>query len=382
MLRYMTAGESHGEGLVAIIDGFPSGVAIDTVKINRELKRRMLGYGRGGRMKIEDDAVNIMSGLRKKRTIGGPLALVIKNRDSKIDFLPSITKARPGHADLAGALKFNDPDIRNVLERASARETAARVAVGACARILLAEFDVDILSHVVSIGTVMADTSGRGKACLAPTEFYKIRTLAERSDLRCVDPKKEALMKKEIDKAARDGDTLGGIAEVIVRGLKPGLGTYVQWDRRLDGRLARACMAIPAVKGVEIGAGFKLAGIRGSEAHDDIRYEKKKGFYHGSNNAGGLEGGMTNGENIILRVAMKPIATLAKPLQSVDIVTKKTVRAQVERSDTCAVPACGVIAEAAVSFEIADAMVEKFGGDSLTEMLRNYQGYVNQMRDF
>jgi len=334
----------------------------------------MLGYGRGGRMLIEKDKAEIMSGLRNKRTIGSPIAMIIKNWDNSIDDMPSISKARPGHADLAGALKYNDPDIRNILERASARETAARVAVGACAKILLSEFDVDIQSHVVSIGTVRVDTIGM--------DFYKIRTLAEGSDLRCIDAKKASLMKKEIDKAAKAGDSLGGIVEIIVRGVVPGLGTHVQWDRRLDGRLAADLMGIPAVKGVEVGAGFDLAGRRGSHAHDEIRYDKRNGFHRTTNNAGGLEGGMTNGENIVLRLAMKPIATLTKPLRSVDIISKKPARAQVERADTCAVPACGVVAEAVVAVEIANAMIEKFGGDSLAEMKRNFAGYIAQMKRF
>lgn len=374
MIRYMTAGESHGEALLAIVDGLPAGLTIDKVYIDRELKRRMVGYGRGGRMRIEKDSVKIISGVRKTKTIGSPVGIMIANRDFSIDRLPSITKARPGHADLAGSLKYNMKDIRNVLERASARETAARVAVGALAKLFLSQFGIDILSHVVSIGRFRADTEGLA--------FSKIRSLAERSDLRCADKGAEKVMKKEIDSAKKDGDTLGGVCEVIARGVPVGLGSYVQWDMRLDANLARALMSIPAVKGVDIGGGFELAILRGSEVHDEIVYGKLTGFKRKTNNAGGLEGGVTNGENIVLRVAMKPIATLMTPLESVDIGTKKKTKAQVERADVCAVPACGVIAESVSAIEIASAMTTKFGGDSIDEMKRNYGGYKKQIRKF
>lgn len=373
MLRYMTAGESHGEALISIVDGFPSGVLVNLSRIDKELKRRKVGYGRGSRMKIEEDRVKILSGLRKKKTIGSPLAMLIKNKDFSIDRLSSISKARPGHADLAGALKYNEKDIRNILERASARETAQRVAVGALAKILLSEFGIDVLSHVISIGSVQAKTKD--------LSFLKIRTLVENSDLRCVDKSAMTKMKQEIDKAKKEGDTLGGICEIIARGVPAGLGSYAQWNRRLDASLARALMSVPAVKGVEIGGGFGLARLKGSLVHDEILYDKS-GFKRKTNNAGGLEGGISNGENIVARIAMKPIATLMSPLESIDIISKKKTKAQVERADVCAVPACGVISEAVLAIEIANAMLEKFSGDSLVEMKRNFEGYKTQIKKF
>ena len=374
MIRYMTAGESHGEALLAIIDGLPAGLKIDRLRINKELKRRMTGYGRGGRMKIEKDKAKILSGLRKEVTIGSPLAILIENKDFSINSLKAITKARPGHADLSGALKYNVKDIRSILERASARETATRVAVGALAKILLSEFNVDVLSHVVSIGPVEADTEGLSSK--------RIRQAAEKSPLRCADKFAETLMKKEIDDAKRQGDTVGGVCEVIITGVPVGLGSYVQWDKRLDANLARGLMAIPAIKGVSVGEGFDLAVIRGSRAHDEIIRDKKSAFRRKTNNAGGIEGGISNGEDIVVKVAMKPIATLRKPLESIDIKTKKSAKAQVERADVCAVPACGVIAEAVATIEIANAMIEKFGGDSLGEMKRNFNGYIKQVKEF
>lgn len=374
MLRYMTAGESHGEFLVAILDGIPSGLKINASLIDKELSRRMIGYGRGGRMKIEKDKSKIISGIRKNKTTGSPISILIKNKDFTIDRLPSISKARPGHADLAGALKFNEKDIRNILERASARETASRVALGAIAKILLLEFGIDILSHVISIGSVKIHRTG--------LSFKKIRDLAEKSILRCCDKAQEIVMKKEIDRARDLGDTLGGVCEVIIKGVPVGLGSLSQWDRRLDGNLAKAIMSIPAVKGLSIGGGFDIAAKRGKDVHDIILYDKAKGFHRLTNNAGGLEGGISNGEDIILKVAMKPISTLARPLSSIDIVTKRKVKAQVERADVCAVPSCGVVAEAVSAMEIANAMVEKFGGDSLTEVKRNFKGYLGQIKKF
>lgn len=352
MLRYMTAGESHGEALVAILDGMPSGLNIDVSSIDKDLSRRMMGYGRGGRMRIEKDRAKILSGVRKNKTTGGPISILIKNKDFTIDKLAAVTRARPGHADLAGALKFGEKDIRNILERASARETAIRVAVGALTKILLSEFGVSALSRVISIGKVG------------------------------VTAKNNSLIRAEIDKARKSGDTLGGINEIVIKGVPVGLGSLSQWDRRLDGNLARCLMSIPAVKGVSIGGGFDLAGKRGSEVHDVILYNKAKGFHRRTNNAGGLEGGITNGEDIILRIAMKPISTLGKPLDSIDIKTKKKIKAQVERADVCAVSACGVVCEAVSAIEIANAMIEKFGGDSLVEMKRNYNGYVEQIKNF
>ncbi|MFH1790514.1 MAG: chorismate synthase [Candidatus Omnitrophota bacterium] len=374
MIRYMTAGESHGRALTAIVDGIPSGLAVEASRIDRELKRRMAGYGRGGRMKIEKDRAVILSGVRKGRTTGAPVCILIENKDFAIDRLPAVTKARPGHADLAGAMKYGAKDIRDVLERASARETAARVAVGAVARMLLGEFRIDVMSHVVSIGPVKADTGG--------LTFLKLRSLAEGSSVRCADRRADALMKKEIDKARLDGDTLGGVCEIVIKGAPAGLGSYAAWDLRLDAGLARCLMSIPAVKGVEIGAGFEASGMRGSCVHDEISYDGGNGFSRRTNRAGGLEGGVTNGEDIVLKIAMKPIATLMKPLSSVDIISKKAARAAVERADVCAVPACGVIDEAVAAIEIAGAMAVKFGGDSVAEMKRNFSGYMSQLRRF
>jgi len=374
MIRYMTAGESHGEALVSIIDGIPFGLSIDKAFIDNELKKRMLGYGRGQRMKIELDQAKILSGVRKGKTIASPLCILIKNKDFSIDTLPSISKARPGHADLAGALKFNEKDIRNILERASARETAARVACGAVVKLLLAEFGIDVLSHVVSIGPIQAQTHG--------LSFDRIKKLSLKSDLRCADKTAEELMKSQIDIARSEGDTLGGVSEIIFNNVPPGLGSFSQWDRRLGANLGQALLSIPATKGVEIGGGFNLAGLRGSHVHDQILSLKKGVVQRQSNNAGGLEGGMTNGENIVLRIAMKPISTLAKPLKSIDIKSKKIVKAQVERADVCAVSSCGVIAEAVSAIVIANAMIEKFGGDSIDEMKRNFKGHKEAMKRF
>lgn len=374
MLRYLTSGESHGKCMLAILDGMPSGLKIDESLINEELYRRMSGYGRGARMKIEADKAEILSGLRRSRTIGSPVAVMISNVDQSIAKLPIILEPRPGHADLAGAIKYDRDDIRDVLERASARETVARVSVGAICKMLLAEFDIRITSHVMVVGNVESRPNNLG--------FRQIVTLAEKSPVRCADNAASRLMRKEIDMAAAAGDTLGGIFEVIVNGVPPGLGSYAQWDRRLDGILAGAVMSIQAVKGVSFGAGFDIATRRGSAVHDEIFYSKDKGFFRKTNNAGGVEGGMTNGEDIRIRAAMKPIATLKKPLASVNIKTKKPFKATVERSDTCAVPAAGVIGEAVVAVEIANAMIGKFGGDSLGEMRRNFDGYLEQVKKF
>ncbi len=374
MLRYMTSGESHGEAMLAILDGMPSGLKIEESKINRDLGRRMFGYGRGKRMKIEADKVRLVSGLRKSVTIGSPIAIMIDNIDNSIDKLPAVFNARPGHADLSGAIKYDLKDIRNVLERASARETVARVAIGAIAKALLSEFGIDIASHVTVIGGIEAQTKDLG--------FDRLVSIAEKSPVRCADADASKLMCAEIDDAMDDGDTLGGIFEVIVRGVPVGLGSYAQWDKRIEARLARAVMSIQAVKGVDFGAGFEASGMRGSMVHDEIFYDKKRGFFRTTNNAGGIEGGMTTGEAIVLQAAMKPIATLMTPLESVNIKTKKPVRASVERSDVCAVPAAGVIGESVIAIEIANAMIEKFGGDSLREMKRNYNGYMEQVRKF
>ncbi len=374
MLRYLTSGESHGKCMLAILDGMPSGLKINESSINEELCRRMSGYGRGARMKIEADKAEILSGLRRSRTIGSPIAVMIRNVDQSIEKLPVILEPRPGHADLTGAIKYDRDDVRDVLERASARETVARVSVGALCKILLAEFGIRITSHVMVVGNVASRPNNLG--------FRQIVTLSEKSPVRCADRAASRLICKEIDMAAAEGDTLGGIFEVIVNGVPPGLGSYAQWDRRLDGILAGAIMSIQAVKGVSFGAGFDIATKRGSAAHDEIFYSKGEGFFRKTNNAGGIEGGMTNGEDIRIRAAMKPIATLRKPLASVNIKTKRAFKATVERSDTCAVPAAGVIGESVVAVEIANAMIEKFGGDSVGEMRRNYDGYLEQVKKF
>lgn len=374
MLRYLTSGESHGRCLLTILDGMPAGLSVRKNAIDEELARRMAGYGRGKRMKIESDKARILSGLRESRTIGSPIAMMIENADHSIDRLPAVLEPRPGHADLSGVLKYNLGDVRDVLERASARETAARVSVGAVCRMLLAEFAVKITSHVIAIGSVESKNKG--------LDFDEIVSLSKRSPVRCSDVKASKLMCGEIDKAMKNGDTVGGAFEVIVTGLPPGLGSFTQWDRRIDANLAKALMSIQAVKGVSFGAGFGIAKERGSVLHDEIFYNKSKGFFRKTNNAGGIEGGMTNGEDVIIQAVMKPISTLKRPLASVNIKTKSPIKATVERSDVCAVPAAGVVGEAVVAVEIANAMIEKFGGDSVVEMRRNYLGYIDQIRRF
>lgn len=375
MLRYLTAGESHGKAVLAILEGIPAGLRLIEEKINLELRRRKWGYGRGKRMEIEEDKVEIISGVRKGFTLGSPVALFIKNKDYKIEELPSIVCPRPGHADLAGALKYNTKDIRNILERASARETVARVAVGAICKLLLLEFGIEIASHVIQIGKIKIGNKNLG--------FGKIKDLAENSLLRCIDKSAEKKMCEEIDKAKEKKDTLGGAFEVIIKGVPPGLGSFMQYDLRLDGRLAQAIMAIPSVKAVEIGEGFINAGLFGSEVHDEIYYDKNKGcFYRKTNRAGGIEGGVSNGEAIVLRGYIKPISTLLSPLNSVNIISKKREKATVERADICVVPAGGVIAEAVAAFEIACAMREKFGGDSILEMKNNYQSYIKNLENY
>jgi chorismate synthase len=384
MLRFLTAGESHGELLMGIIEGMPAGLLIRVTDIDRDLGRRQAGYGRGGRMKIEKDSIKIYTGVRWGRTLGSPVGLMVRNKDwenwrDKMSpdamFLNSagpLTRPRPGHADLAGALKYNMADIRNILERSSARETAVRVAVGAVAKRLLEEFGIEVISHVLSIGGVFAK--------VPKTSPKELKRRAEASELRCSDPEAEKRMMKKIDEARAAGDSLGGVIEVIATGAPAGLGSHAHWDRKLDGRLAAALMSIQAIKGVEVGAGFGAANRPGSLVHDEIFWSKKEGFYRKTNMAGGVEGGISNGENITLRVAMKPIPTLMKPLRSVDLASKKPFKASVERSDVCAVPAAGVVAEAAVAFELASAMVEKFGGDHIDEMKRNYHGYVKHLK--
>jgi len=375
MLRYLSAGESHGKCLSAIIEGLPSSLKLEEAFINNELKRRLAGYGRGPRSKgIENDKVEFLSGIRNGLTLGSPLTLKINNNDSSIDKLTAISKPRPGHADLPGALKYNQEDIRNILERASARETAARTAVGAVAKIFLSHFQVIIASHVIALGGVDAHTKG--------LKLNDIIEKAENSDLRCADKAAEKLMKEEISKIENEGDTLGGIFEVIIGGVCPGIGSFVHYDRKLDAILTSALMSIQAIKGVEVGLGFEVAKKAGSQVHDEISYDKKKGFFRKTNNAGGVEGGMSNGEPIIMRCAMKPIPTLRKALESVDIKSKEKFKAQVERSDITAVPAAAVVAEAVVAFELAKLFIEKFGGDSMGEIERNYKAYLQQIEGF
>ncbi|MDO8665105.1 MAG: chorismate synthase [Gemmatimonadales bacterium] len=389
MIRFTTAGESHGRALVAIVEGVPAGLALAADDINRDLARRMKGYGRGARMKIEADEAQLISGVRAGETLGSPIALLIENRDwanwedvmspGARDEPPrrKLTRPRPGHADLAGALKYDRTDARDVLERASARETAARVAAGAVCRKLLAEFGVEIGSHVVSLGGV---TARYHSPLPAP-----LNDASDLSPVRCLDPDAEKEMMARIDAAKDAGDTLGGVAEVVARGVVVGLGSHVSWDRKLDGRLARALMSIPAVKGVEIGLGFGASRVPGSEAHDEIDRAAEGegrvagGFARRSNRAGGLEGGITTGEPLVLRAGMKPISTLMSPLASVDLATGRAAKAQSERSDVTAVPAMGVIAEAMTAIVLAGACVEKFGGDSLTEMRRNYDSYMARL---
>jgi len=375
MLRYMTAGESHGKGLMVILDGVPAGLEMDGEFINAELRRRMHGYGRGRRMAIEADTADIVAGCRKGVTIGSPVGMLVENRDFKIDELPDVKCPRPGHADLAGIQKYDLNDARDVLERASARETAARVAAGAVAKLLLKVFGIRVLSHITMIGGIEADTEALG--------FDEILSLAdtEKSELRCADKEAEKAMIKKIDEAMASGDTLGGTFEVIVEGVPPGLGSYAQWDRRLDGDLARAVMSIQAVKAVSIGKGIESAGLPGSGVHDAIRYDSSgKAYKRDTNNAGGIEGGVTNGSDLVVSGFMKPIATLNTPLDSVDIDTKNTAKAATERADVTAVPACGVVAEAVVALEIASAFTDKFGGDSVSEIRRNHDAYIEGLK--
>ncbi|ACX51804.1 chorismate synthase [Ammonifex degensii KC4] len=384
MLRYLTAGESHGQALLTIIEGMPAGLWLTADYIDRQLERRQGGYGRGARQRIERDRVEILSGVRGGFTLGSPIALKIANRDwenwrevmnpgleARLDERV-ITRPRPGHADLAGALKYAFYDLRNVLERASARETVARVAAGAVARRFLEELGITLAGQVVQIGEVKA-TPAEG----TPEE---IRSQADASPVYCPDPQASAAMVEAIERAEKAGDTLGGIFEVRVYGVPPGLGSYVHWDRRLDGRLAQALMSIPGIKGVEIGLGFALASLPGSRAHDEIFYSPVQGYYRVTNRAGGLEGGVTNGEPIVVRAVMKPIPTLRKPLRSVDMFTKEPVAAAYERADICAVPAACVIGEAVVAWEIAAACLEKFGGDTMAELKESFLRYKTRIR--
>jgi chorismate synthase len=388
MLRCLTAGESHGPELVAVIEGAPAGFEIDIARINHDLARRQKGYGRGGRMAIEKDEARIVSGIRFGRTMGSPVTFIVENRDFKnwekrMSTDPRdrgeakvVTRPRPGHADLAGALKYNLEDIRDVLERASARETTARVAIGAFARQLIAPFGVQVLGYVVSIGSVEA----KAPPGLSIDDLTRV---TEDSQVRVADPRAESAIIAEIDDCKEQGDTLGGIVEVIAVGLPVGLGSHVQWDRKLDGRLAHALLSLQAVKGVEVGIGFEAARVRGSQLHDEIGYDRElRHFTRHSNNSGGTEGGMSTGEPLRVRVAFKPLSTLMRPLKSADIKSKAEAVGAIERSDVCAIPAAAVIAETVVTFELANAFMEKFGGDSLAEVTRNYRGYLEQVRNF
>ncbi len=393
MFRYLTAGESHGPQLTAIVEGVPAGLKISEEVINADLARRQCGYGRGGRMLIEKDTVEILSGVRWGETIGSPITLCVKNRDwvnwsEKMspderhrDDKIRVTRSRPGHADLPGAMKYNQRDVRNILERSRARETAVRVAVGAVAKAFLARFGIFVCGFMTELGGIKAERPNLPLALL--------KEMAAKSELFTWDAAAEAEMKALIDRMKEAGDTLGGVIEVIVSGAPVGLGSHVQWDRKLDARLAMAVMSIQAIKGVEVGVGFEAARTPGSKVHDEIYYDSSRilhgevtGFYRKTNNAGGIEGGISNGEEIIIRAAMKPIPTLYKPLRSVDIDTKEPFEAAVERSDVCAVPAASVVTEAVVAIEIANLFLEKFGGDSVEEIWRNYESYLDYLQSF
>jgi chorismate synthase len=396
MVRFLTAGESHGQALVAVLEGLPAGLVVDLDAVQSELRRRQGGYGRGRRMAIEDDRAEALSGIRLGRTTGAPVALLVRNKDwanwqhtMSVQPEPAsdatgarrapVTRPRPGHADLAGAIKYGHHDLRDVLERASARETAARVAAGSVARQLLRRFDIEVASHVVAIGSVaVADWT-----CVS---FDRLRAIAPDSPLRCVDPDAETRMIEEIDRARASGDTVGGAFEVIAEGVPAGLGSYVQWDRKLDGRLAQAIMSIPAIKAVGIGTSVRVASLPGSLVHDEILADSRPstrglpGIARPTNRAGGLEGGVTNGEAVRLTGYMKPIATLMKPLASVDLETMADAPAAIERSDVCAVPAAAVVAEAMVCLVLADAFTEKFGGDSIDDIERSYGAWKADLR--
>lgn len=387
-LRYLTAGETHGPQLTAIIEGLPSNLTLDFEALNFQLQRRQKGYGRGRRMQIEKDTAQIVGGVRHGYTTGAPVAIVVENKDwthwkniMNIEPIPGsdeekrrVNRPRPGHADLNGGLKYNLTDLRNVLERSSARETAARVACGAVARQLLEAFGVKIAGQVIRIGEIEAPANN------LPIDELIERT--EASSVRVVDKETEQKMETYIDKIKEEGDSIGGIVECIVEGLPVGLGSYVQSDRKLDGAIAGAVMSINAFKGVEIGIGFEAGKLRGSQVHDEIMYDASQGYYRASNRLGGFEGGMTNGMPVVVRGVMKPIPTLYKPLQSVDIDTKEPFTAQVERSDACAVPAACVVLESVVAWEIAKAFLDKFGGDSLEEIKANYEHYLSQLESY
>jgi chorismate synthase len=390
MLRFETAGESHGECLVATLVGLPAGIPVSLDAVNHELWRRQQGYGRGGRMKIETDRAEIVAGVRHSKTIGSPIAIIVHNQDWKnwTEALPvedaegaedkkkSLTRPRPGHADLAGAIKYNFHDARYVLERASARETTVRVAIGALAKAFLGEFHIEVRGHVIAVG---AERLGR------PATWDEIVALHQKSEvlLSCIDPEAEQRMKSVVDEALRTGDTVGGVFEIVAHNVPPGLGSHITWDTRLDGRLAQAIVSMQAVKGVEIGFAADGAASFGSKVQDTIHYDRAgRRFTRGANRAGGLEGGMTNGEDVLVRGLLKPISTLRRPLESVDLATREPTLAAYERSDVCVVPAAAVIGEAMVALVLAQAFLEKFGGDSLAETRRNFDGYLEQVKNF
>lgn len=387
MLRFTSAGESHGPGLLGILEGIPAGLKIDAEFVNYELTRRQQGYGRGGRMKIESDKAEILSGVRNKITLGTPIAFLIKNDDfinwqdimgsgecSRVDE-KTVRRPRPGHADLAGAMKYNQQDMRNILERSSARETAVRVAVGAFCKILLAGFGIDVVSQVINIGGVAAAALEVNAG-----NVDKVWEIIEKSPVRCADSGRAALMMEAIDNARAAGESLGGRFEVAVLGVPPGLGSHVNWEKRLDSRLAAALMGIPAIKAVEVGAGIENSVAPGSEVHDEIYYTEERGIYRRTNHAGGIEGGMSNGETIWVRGYMKPIPTLMKPLSSVDTLNWQVEKAAYERSDVCAVPAAAVVGEAMTAYVLAQAFLEKFGGDSIGEVSNNFAAYRQYLR--
>ena len=382
MLRYLTSGESHGQSLISILDGIPSNIELDIEKINEELKKRQQGYGRGGRMLIEQDRINIIGGVRGKITLGGPISIEIKNKDYQnwIDYMnpmdkvdlqrKKVSNVRPGHADLVGCLKYDFDDARNVLERSSARETASRVAIGAICKQVLKNFDIEFVSHVVQIGNIKDNKT---------YEFDYIKENVDSSIVRCVNKDIEQKMINEIDKVKKEGDTLGGIIEIRVKNVLPGLGSYTHFDKKIDGELAMHLMSTQAIKGVEIGLGFDIASLSGSNVMDEIYYSDSEGIKRNSNRLGGIEGGMTTGEEIIIRCIMKPIPTLYKPLNSININTLENYQASIERSDNCAVPACSVVCENVVAFVICKYFLEKIGGDNLNDLKANYSSYIKRL---
>ncbi len=382
MLRYLTSGESHGKSLISVLDGIPANIELNIDEINHELEKRQCGYGRGGRMKIEKDKINILGGVRGKITLGGPISIEIENKDYKnwiqymnpmedIDFeTKKVDKVRPGHADLVGCLKYDFDDARNVLERSSARETASKVAIGAICKQVLKNFNIDFTSHVVQIGSIKDHNK---------YEFDYIKENVDKSQVRCINQEIEKEIIKEIDKVKSEGDTLGGVVEIRVKNLIPGLGSYTQFDKKIDGELAMHLMSVQAIKGVEIGIGFDVANNSGSNVMDEIYYNNEEGIKRKTNQLGGIEGGMTTGEELVIRCAMKPIPTLYKPLKSINVNTLESYSASIERSDNCAVPACSVVCENVVAFVICKYFLDKIGGDSLKDLKSNYESYIKRL---